>query len=162
MATLVDYPIKDADNVTVNSQGVTLDNGRMRPTLAIGGPDNAADLAPVHPVHGLKINPGAGLLSETFDATGTSDPEDVSLSPKDFFTLQVSGVAASADAWTVHLQTSLDGVKYGTILTHSNTTDADGGTVSNPTPQAARYFRVNVAALTLGSASDITVTVVGK
>jgi hypothetical protein len=100
MATLVDYPIKDADGVTVDSQGVTLDNTNMRPTLAIGDPDTAAAIAPVSATHGLLVNLGAnndvtvtGTVATTKATTATlANVNDAASST----TLQASNAARLA------------------------------------------------------------------
>lgn len=78
-----------------------------------------------------------------------------------FYTIQVKGVGAGATAWTVALEGSNDGVNWSSIISHG-TADVDG-TVKNSgaTPIGTLWVRVNVSALTLGSATGITISVFG-
>lgn len=94
--------------------------------------------------------------------TGPSDPVDVSGSPMATWALQVTGDGAAATAWTVLLEGSTDGVAYTEILKHT-TLIGDGVNIwSGTTLFLAKYYRVNVTALTLGAATGITASVIGK
>jgi len=109
-------------------------------------------------VHVLSV-PGSNARTATFTATGIGSVDNVSNYPRRDFALQVKGTGASATSWTVVLQASEDGSNYFTILTHA-TADGDGAIVFI-TGKVAKYYRVNVTALTLGSATNISVTSVG-
>jgi hypothetical protein len=106
---------------------------------------------------------GEAPLDQTANYTAVSDGAVMTGRAK-WFTMQVIGVTAAATSWTVNLRGSLTGVagSYFDVLTHSNTTDSNGGSASNATQQLANYFYVEVAALTLGSATAIKVNVTGS
>lgn len=77
------------------------------------------------------------------------------------YAIQVKGTGASPVAWDVRLEGSLNRINFSQILQHQ-TTAGDGavlwsGSVFSP----SLYFRINVVALTLGSASNIVVVVIG-
>jgi len=95
-------------------------------------------------------------------AVGPTDPVDVSGSPMVTWALQVTGVAAAASAWEIDLEGSLDGVEYNEILKHT-TIIGDGINIwSGTTLFLAKFYRVNVIALTLAPATGMTVSVIGK
>lgn len=98
---------------------------------------------------------------ETFTVTGTGPPVDVSTVGRQHFSLQVSGTGATPDEWTVELQVSNDGVKWATLLTHTEE-DGDGAHLSEPSAAPADHFRVRCTALDLGSATNIVVTAIAK
>ena len=81
--------------------------------------------------------------------------------PAKHFALQVKGVGAAATSWDVRLDGSLDGVNFTTIV-WNGTPDGDGTvkgatwTWSAPMP----YIRTRIVALTLGSATGLTVNAV--
>ncbi len=105
---------------------------------------------------------GMAWRFDDFTATGDGIKVNVSTAGRKWFGIQVSGVGAAATAWTVKLQTSLDGVKYVDVLTHSSATgDSDGDIIWISTPAPSLYFRSSVSTLTLGSATKITVTIIG-
>lgn len=109
---------------------------------------------------------GGGSPSPSTDThsftTVTSDTAvDVSDQTLKYWSLQVKGTGAAATSWTVTLEVSLDGTNYVPILTHTDTSTSDGGIVAMSTPFPALYYRTRVTALTLGSASAISVTAVG-
>lgn len=98
--------------------------------------------------------------SDTFTGTGNGTAVNVATTGRSRFGMAVKGTGAAASAWTVNLQVSLDGTNYATLLSHANS-DGDGAAVWVPTPSPALYFRTNVSALTLGSATNIVVTIIG-
>ena len=57
---------------------------------------------------------------------------------------------------------SLNGSQFTTILEHTNTSHADGATVWSQTPAPMLFFRSRCVSLTLGSATNILVTLAGK
>lgn len=99
--------------------------------------------------------------ADTFTGTGNGAAVDVSSAGRKWYGVQVKGTGAAATSWTVNLQASLDGTNYATILTHTNTVDSDGAIAWISTPAPALYFKSNVSAVTLGSATNIVVTIVG-
>lgn len=83
------------------------------------------------------------------------------------WSLQVSGVD-NAEApqvptsWDVELQTSLDGVVYGTILSHKNGVQSNGSVISLP-GLPAPYWRIRINQLTKGaSATKVYISMVGR
>jgi hypothetical protein len=154
-------PITDAEEATQEIDGFTLTDTNFRPAVVIGDPSDPNAGAPVHATHGLKVNPGAQSRSDTFTGTGNGTAVDSSAGAKQWFGIQVKGTGAAATSWTANLQASLDGTNYSTILTHANTTDTDGSIAWISTPAPALYFRSNVSAVSLGSATNIVVTIVG-
>ncbi len=98
----------------------------------------------------------------TFTGTGSSTVTDVSTVGKTKFSMQVKGTGAAATLWVVELMTSNDGVNYASIVRHSSAGgDTDGGIVGPALPSPRRYFKSTVTSLTLGSATNIVVTIVG-
>lgn len=106
-------------------------------------------------------NLASSARSDTFTVTGNGVTVNVSTAPVKYFSIQVTGTGAGATSWTVVLEASLDGVNFTTIMTHSNTTDSNGSTAWTPQPVPASYFRSRVSALSLGSATNIVVQIVG-
>lgn len=95
-------------------------------------------------------------------ASGTSDIVDITDSPMSIWSLQVKGIPVAATLWEVVLEGSIDGINFSTILKHT-TLKGDGVLVVSGTTQfLANYFRINVVQLTLGPATSITASVVGK
>lgn len=97
--------------------------------------------------------------SDTYTGTTTGVVIPVT-SPVKTFAIQVKGTGAAASVWTVLLEGSIDGTNYTTIMTHTNILGEVilwSGTNFYP----VLYFRSRVTALTLGSATDISVTILG-
>lgn len=81
--------------------------------------------------------------------------------PYKAYAIQVKGTGGTAVTWDVRLEGSLNNVNFSTILQHTNTT-GDGAVVwSGAAMSPALYFRSRCAGIVLGTASDITATVVG-
>lgn len=93
---------------------------------------------------------------------GTSSIVDVSGSPMVTWTIQVSGVPVAATLWEVILEGSVDGTNFSEILKHTTLTGDKQNLFSGTTLFLANYYRINVTLLTLGAATSITVSVVGK
>jgi hypothetical protein len=98
---------------------------------------------------------------DTFSAVRVGRAVTVSSWLPSKHSLQVKGAGAAPSAWTVLLQGSHDGVNWTTLLTHNST---DGSIVypSDAIERPVRYLRVNVTALTLGSATAVNVYVASK
>lgn len=85
--------------------------------------------------------------------------------PFSHWSLQVYGRDAMGDpqaasAWTVNLKGGYDEEKAATMITHSNSADSDGD-LKAVEGFPAQYIEVDVAALTLGSAAEIVVVLMG-
>ena len=99
--------------------------------------------------------------SATLTATGAGATQDVTLTPLKSYSLQCTSSGGVATDWDVDLEVSLDGTNWTAPMTHSETS-GDGtiiftGNILYP----SRYYRVNVTALTLGTATGLTVCVLG-
>lgn len=100
--------------------------------------------------------------SDSFVATGPGVAVDVSGRTCTDFALQVFGVGAAATTWNVQLQGSIDGVHWSSMFVH-RTVVGDGECVwSGQAKFPVRFFRSNVVTLTLGSATSLTVWILGK
>lgn len=73
------------------------------------------------------------------------------------YAISVKGVAAAATSWTAVLEGSLDGLNWTAVLTHNAT---DGSTAWETTGKPCLFVRLNVTALSLGSATSVGVIVV--
>jgi len=110
------------------------------------------------------ISQGAAYFtrSDTYTIAANGTTIDVSNSPTQSFTIQVKGTGAAATAWDVRLEGSLDGTNFSQIIQH---TDAVGDGVlksTGTTFSPVLYFRSRCASITLGSATDIVVTILGE
>jgi hypothetical protein len=68
-------------------------------------------------------------------------------------TLQVKGVGAAPTSWSVTLEGSLDDANWTVLATHA----ATDGSIVSVVDKPVLHLRVNVGALSLGSATAITV-----
>jgi len=93
--------------------------------------------------------------------TGVTSIADISDRPLSSFTIQVIGVGTPATSWSVTLEGSLDGVTFSEIITHTSLLGDGENLYSGTTLFPVRYFRLNVTALVLGTATSIKVYVLG-
>ena len=127
-----------------------------------------ADLSETQPVSMAAIPTGGIALADTFKTrsdtyTGTGNGTTVTITtaPLNVFAVQVTGTGAAASAWDVRLEGSLDGVNFSQILAHTNVT-GDGVVLwLGATLSPSLYFRSRCAGLTLGTATNIVVTILG-
>lgn len=94
-----------------------------------------------------------------FIGDGVGASVDLRQRPCSKWSLQVRGSGMSATAWTVVLESSLDGGLWTTILTH-NTATLDGVTVS-VVDKPALFYRVSLSGLTLAPAGALYAHVLG-
>lgn len=107
----------------------------------------------------------AASSSTDFDlltGTGPSAVVDVSQSPMVTWTLQITGVPVAASAWSVALEGSTDGINFSEIIKHTTLTGNAVNLYSGTTLFLTKYYRINVILLSLGPASSITASVIGK
>lgn len=116
---------------------------------------------------GYAINPPvappapSSTRSDTYTVAGNGVTVNVSSKPLSKYGLQVKGTGASATSWDVRLEGSLDNVNFSQILADT-TTSGDGAVVwSGGNMEPSLYIRSRVAALTLGPATNIVVTILG-
>lgn len=100
--------------------------------------------------------------SDTYTGAANGTTVDASTRPMRAFGMQVKGTGASATSWTVVLEGSLDGTNFTTLLTHTNTTQADGSVLwSSAAHTPCLYFRSRCTAVVLGGATNIVCTILG-
>jgi hypothetical protein len=109
------------------------------------------------------LGSGAGVSWRTDDViiAKANPATDLRSGARKWFGVQVRGVGAAATSWTVELQVSLDGTNFVTLTTHSDSTDANGDILWISTPAPALWFRSEVTAVTLGSATALSTTIIG-
>jgi len=103
--------------------------------------------------------------SDTYTGAGSGTTVDVSAQGMKHFTIQVKGTGAAPTAWSVALEVCLDGVNFTTVIVHGSgesPADVDGACKGLSVLFVALYFRSRVVSLTLGSASNIVVTIAAK
>lgn len=99
--------------------------------------------------------------SDTFTTTGSGVLVTVTTTPLKAFSIQVKGTGTPATTWDIRLEGSLDGLNFSQILQHTNVT-GDGAVVWSGTLFApSLYFRSRVAGLSLGTATNVVVTILG-
>jgi hypothetical protein len=97
--------------------------------------------------------------SDVFTGIANGATLDASSKPMGSWSIQVKGTGAAPTSWNVVLEGSLNGVNFTIIATHSAT---DGSTVFSGAPKFPVLFvRSRVTALTLGTATNIVVTILG-
>lgn len=99
--------------------------------------------------------------SDTFTAAGNGVTVNASDRPINSFAIQVVGTGASATAWTVVLEGSLDGTNFTAMLTHNTVTGNGTVLFSGANLFPVNYFRSRCVSVTLGSATNIVVYVLG-
>jgi hypothetical protein len=118
--------------------------------------------APLGGVQVPQIGWAKASRGDTFTATGTGTAVDVSGLGMSQFGIQVKATGA-VDSWTAVVEVSLDGTNYVTVLTHTNLSDGDGAIKwSGANEYPALYFRSHCTELTLGSGTNVIVTIIGK
>lgn len=101
-------------------------------------------------------------ISDTFTATGNGTTVDCSKQPVESFGIQITSTGGTPTLWTVVLEGSLDGTNFTTILTHTNILGINVSLWSGAVLSPCLYFRSRVSVLTLGGATNITATIIGK
>jgi hypothetical protein len=103
-----------------------------------------------------------GALTDTFTTAANGTTRTMTDIPVSRFSMQLKGTGAAASAWNVVVEVSLDGTTFTTILTHANTTHADGATITMLMVSPVLYFRARCVSVTLGGATNVVATVVAK
>lgn len=125
-----------------------------------GGGAGSADSSAANQT--LQINLASpAARSDTYTTTATGTAVDGSLRNFKFFGIRVTGTGAAPTSWTVVLEVSVDGTTYNTLLTHTNTTDSNGAAQWSASPAPGLKFRSRCTALSLGSATNIVVDIIG-
>lgn len=106
--------------------------------------------------------PEISSRSDTYTAAANGTTVNISTHSRQYFAIQVKGTGAAATAWEVVLEGSLDGTNFTTILTHKNTTQADGEVLWLTVPAMCLYFRSRCVSITLGGATNVIATILGR
>ena len=112
-----------------------------------------------------KVRTIASTTNQTFSGivgVGALPTVDITASPMVTWTLQVTGVGGVPTLWSVILEGSVDGVTFTETLKHTTIIGNGKSVFSGTTLFLSNYYRVRVLLLTLGPATSISVTVVGK
>jgi hypothetical protein len=99
--------------------------------------------------------------TDTYTATGSGVTIDASNIPVKSFSVQVTGVGATATAWDVRLEGSLNNTNFSQILQHTNVQGNGEVVYSGASTAPSRYFRSRCAGLALGVATAIDVSIIG-
>ena len=149
------YPTAPVDEKLIAGNPVSTDVGN-----ADAGTQRVV-LASDQPVIPVQSTPNFATRQDTFTATGNGATVDKSAAPVKKFGLQVKGTGAAPTSWDVKLEGSLDGTNFSEVLDHA-TGIGDGAIMwSGVLDSPCLYFRSRVAALSLGTATDIVVTILG-
>ena len=98
--------------------------------------------------------------SDTYTSTGTGIIYGTTYVLKSF-AIQVTGTGATATAWNVVIEGSLNGTNYTTILSHTEATGNGQILFSSANLYPCVYTRSRVVSLTLGPATNIVVYIAG-
>lgn len=96
-----------------------------------------------------------------FTVAGNGTVIDCSSEPFKYFSMQVKGTGAVPTLWTAVLEGTIDMVNYTTILTHTQAIGDGVVLFLGALPSPVLAYRARVVSLTLGSATNITVTILG-
>lgn len=123
-----------------------------------------ANGAPVSSDNGWVVRqvPEFSSRSDTYTAAANGTTVNVSTHTRQYFAIQVKGTGAAATAWEVVLEAGLDGSNFSTVLTHKNTTQADGEVIWLSVRAPALYFRSRCVSITLGGATNVIATILGR
>jgi hypothetical protein len=134
-------------------------------TTANSTPVNIASdqTVPVSIAGTVTVTSSAFFSKTTYTVTtsGTQTATDIHTSPAKTWSVSVKGTGAAATTWAVNLEVSLDNANWTPLLTHSNSTGDGTLLASGDTLVPALYYRANVTSLTLGSATNIIITLLG-
>lgn len=100
--------------------------------------------------------------SDTYTSIGTGIAIDFSSFGAISYFINVKGSGSPAISWNVVLEGSADNINFTPFLTHTNTIGDNIALVSGANLYPALYIRSRVVSLSLGSATNIVVTILGK
>ena len=99
---------------------------------------------------------------DTFTVAGNGTTVDTSMFGASGFSIQVKGTGAAATAWNVVLEGSINNSNFTTILTNTDVTGDGVVLFSGAQNYPCRFFRSRVVSITLGSATDVVVRILGR
>jgi hypothetical protein len=85
--------------------------------------------------------------------TGTFPPVGAPGVPFEKYSIQAKGVGAAPTSWTAVLEGSLDSTNWTALITHN----ASDGSTSFAVDKPCNFVRLNLSALSLGSATAINI-----
>lgn len=153
-------PVINTDTLTVSMAGVATQATLAALLTELQAKPDLAETQPVSIAATLTIKPAYGTRSDVFTGIATGTTHDTSTTPLRVFALQVKGTGAIPTLWTVVLEGSLDGTNFSTLMTHVTAT-GDGAVLWATGAAPVLYLRSRCTALTLGPATNITVTMLG-
>ena len=136
---------------TINTSLVSVDG--KTPALS-GGKVPVVFTTPV------SIVPAHATRADTYTTTASGVTVDSSAVPLQHYGIQVKGTGAAPTSWTALLEGSLDGTNFSTLITH-NANDGSILWLIGGVNLPCLYMRSRVSALSLGSATNIVVTIIG-
>lgn len=148
--------------VLSSGQTVVVASGTIGVTQA--GPFNVGQVGVfvVTPsTNAFSINGISSYRTDNYTAAGAGTTINVSSSPLRTFSIQVTGIGATATSWDVLLEGSLNGVNFTTLMEHTEVIGNGVALFSGTNLQPVLYYRSRVVAVTLGGASAIAVTALG-
>lgn len=152
-------------------QPVQVSDGTLNLALLNSAPasDTGQTAIPVRVISQLGAGGGGSsgasfaLQTDTFAATGSGTTVDVHTGPVKFYSLQVVATG-SVSSWIVVLDCSMDGVNFSSIPNLNATSGSGSGAIqfTGGAPYPCAYFRSRVTTLSLGTGTNIVVTVLGQ
>jgi hypothetical protein len=142
--------LKQVNGTTVDTNTGNASAGTQRVVLASNQPAISVTSTPTY-----------GTRSDTYTTTGSGTTVNQSTAPVQRYAILVKGTGASATTWNIVLEVSLDNTNFTTVLTHTNTVGDGAMMMSGSLSSPALYFRSRVTALSLGSATNVVVTILG-
>lgn len=109
-----------------------------------------------------KVAPHRESRQDTFTGVASGTTIDTSAIPCNRFAIQVKGTGAAPTAWEVVIEGSLNGSQFTIIATHKNTETTDGAVRWQSAATPVKHFRSRCVGLTLGSATNIAVDILGE
>lgn len=141
----------DLDTIVTNTSGSA--------TAALQTAGNASLATIVSNTTGLSNPVSSFIHADTFSTVTTGATQDVGAGNLvKTYSIVVKGTVVAPTLSTVNLEVSLDGTNWTVLLTVLQTLDGIM-TATGDVLVPARFFRSNTTALTLGSATNIVVTV---
>ncbi len=99
------------------------------------------------------------IFRHQFTANGNSPTQNIQSRPCSKVAVQVKGVGAAATAWTVTVDTSLDGTNFTALVTH-NTATTDG-VIVYAVDKPFSFYKLQMAGINLAPATAVDVYMVG-
>ena len=106
------------------------------------------------------VNIPFAMRVDTHSSTGSGTAVDASATPFSRFSIQVKATGV-VTAWDVRLEGSLDNTNFTQILQHTNIIGDAAVVFGGAAAAPCLYFRSRLASITLGSGTNVVVTILG-